>query len=324
MADSAKNEVYLSPSPHFLTKHTTNNIMLIMIIALLPETIFGIVMYGLPAVRTIIVSVACTILLEALFQKLIGKEITIKNLSAAVTGLLLALVLPPAAPVWEIILGSAFAIIIAKGLFGGLGANVWNPALSGRAFMFLSFGTSMTAWVKPGADAVSSATVLSTIKEGSFTANADIYRQFFFGTRAGCIGESSILLILISFIFLLVTRVIDWRATVAMIATVAVATWISGGDVLMAVLSGGLVFGAVFMATDYATTPQTKYGRLVFGFGAGLITFLIRKFGGYPEGVMFSILIMNCFSSFLNNLIPRKYGYGKKGGEKPVVKGAAK
>jgi len=313
MADSDKNEIYLSSSPHFTYGQTTDSLMKLVLLSLLPECIYGIMLYGSGALVTILVSVVCAVCFEAMFQKLTKQPVTIKNCSAAVTGVLLALVLPPTTPVWQTILGALFAIVVAKGFFGGLGANVYNPALTGRAFLFVSFPTALGAtWLTPGTDAISSATTLSQIKEGSFSADPSVYMQFFFGHRAGCIGETSILLILVSFIFLLVTRVIDWRAPLAMIATVAATTAIAGGDVIMALVSGGLIFGATFMITDYATTPVTKPGRLVFGFGCGLITFLIRKFGGYPEGVMFSILIMNSFTAFLNNLTTRKYGYGKK------------
>ncbi len=168
-----------------------------------------------------------------------------------------------------------------------------------------------SAWITPLPDAVSTATVLSSLKNGEFIPSREIYLQYFLGNRAGCIGETSILLILISFVFLLVTKTIDWRAPFAMVATTVILTWISGGDILMALLSGGLIFGATFMVTDYVTAPVTKPGRLVYGAGCGLITFLIRKFGGYPEGVMFSILIMDSLTPFLNKITPRKYGYKK-------------
>ena len=163
-------------------------------------------------------------------------------------------------------------------------------------------------------DAISSSTILSRLSEAELTTQN--YWDFFFGNRAGCIGESSILLILIAFVFLSVTRIIDWKTPVTMVATVAIATLIAGGNVLMSVMAGGLLFGAVFMITDYATTPVTMWGKIIFAFGCGLITFLIRQFGGYPEGVMFSILIMNAVAPFLNRLVPRKYGYGKKAGTK--------
>lgn len=316
MKKSDENEIYLSSSPHFSDKSSTSGIMLTVVIALLPLCVYGVILFGLPALVTIIVSTACCVVFEMLFQMATKQKIAIKDCSAAVTGILLALVLPPTTPVWMTILGSAFAIIVAKSFFGGLGANIFNPALAGRAFMFVSFPSEMGAtWLQPAsADAISSATVLSTIKAGSFSANTDTYLQYFLGNRAGCIGETSIALILLAFLYLLITRVIDGKATISMVATVTLATLLSGGDVTMALISGGLLFGAVFMVTDYATTPVTSWGRIAFGIGCGLITFLIRKFGGYPEGVMFSILIMNAVTPFLNNLTTRKYGY-KFGGK---------
>ena len=315
MKKSDENEIYLSSSPHFSDKSSTSGIMLAVVIALLPLCVYGVILFGLPALVTIIVSTACCVVFEMLFQMATKQTITIKDCSAIVTGILLALVLPPTTPIWMTMLGSAFSIIVAKSFFGGLGANIFNPALVGRAFMFVSFPSELGAtWLQPGADAISSATVLSTIKAGSFAANSDTYIKYFLGNRAGCIGETSIILILLAFIYLFVTRIIDGKATISMVATVALATWISGGDVVMALISGGLLFGAVFMVTDYATTPVTSWGRIAFGIGCGLITFLIRKFGGYPEGVMFSILIMNAVTPFLNKLTSRKYGY-KFGGK---------
>ena len=315
MKKSDENEIYLSSSPHFSDKSSTSGIMLAVVIALLPLCVYGVILFGIPALVTIIVSTACCVVFEMLFQMATKQTVTIKDCSAIVTGILLALVLPPTTPIWMTMLGSAFSIIVAKSFFGGLGANIFNPALAGRAFMFVSFPSQMGAtWLQPGADAISSATVLSTIKAGSFAANSDTYLKYFLGNRAGCIGETSIILILLAFIYLLVTRIIDGKATISMVATVALATWISGGDIVMALISGGLLFGAVFMVTDYATTPVTSWGRIAFGIGCGLITFLIRKFGGYPEGVMFSILIMNAVTPFLNNLTSRKYGY-KFGGK---------
>lgn len=312
MAESDKNEIYLSSSPHFTQGLSTDGLMKLVLLALLPEAVYGVILFGTGALITVLTSVVFAVAFEALFQKLTGQKIAIKDGSAAVTGLLLALVLPPTTPVWQTILGALFAVVVAKGFFGGIGANVYNPALTGRAFLFVSFPAALGAsWLNPATDAISSATLLSQIKDGSAAINSSTYLSYFLGNRAGCIGETSVLLIVISFLFLVITKVIDWRAPFAMVATVALTTLISGGDVLMALLSGGLLFGATFMITDYVTTPVTKYGRLVFGFGCGLITFLIRKFGGYPEGVMFSILIMNSITAFLNNLTGRKYGYSK-------------
>lgn len=320
-----QNNLILSPSPHFTSKIKTKNLMYMVIIALLPECVYGVILFGLSALITILTSVATAVLAEALFNIITKREQTIQNGSAIITGILLALTLPPTIPIWQTVLGALFAIIVAKAFFGGLGSNIWNPALSGRAFLFVSFPVAMgSAWIKPTqnflSDAITSATVLPSIKSGDFSANVATYLQYFFGNRAGCIGESSILLILISFIFLLVTKVIDFRAPLAMVLTFGLCTFFSGADVLMSLLSGGLIFGATFMVTDYTTAPVTKPGRFVFGAGCGLITFLIRKFGGYPEGVMFSILIMNSIVPFLNKLTTRKYGYGKKSPKKGGVK----
>ena len=224
------------------------------------------------------------------------------------------------------ILGAAFAIIVAKAFFGGIGSNVFNPALAGRAFMFVSFPAALgSKWLLPHMkismpDAISNATTLSAVKSGDFFANGDTYTQFFLGNRAGCIGETSILWIVVAFIFLMIMRIIDGKATISMVAVVAICSAIAGDDVLLMLMSGGVLFGAVFMVTDYATAPVTGWGRVIFGAGCGLITFLIRKFGGYPEGVMFSILIMNALTPFLNKITGRKYGYAKKIGAKKAKK----
>lgn len=310
MAD--ENKIHLSPGPHVSSKRTTQSIMLFVIIALLPLCVCGVVVFGIPALVTLIVSVASAVIFEMLFQKLTKQTVRIKDLSAVVTGIMLALVLPPNLPVWMTILGALFAVVVAKGFFGGIGANVFNPALTGRAFLFTSFPVALSTWKLPF-DTVTGPTVLSEMKGGVFIADSETYLDFFLGTRAGCIGETSTLLILVAFLFLLVTRIIDWRAPVAMVVVTVGASVLAGGDALMALMSGGLLFGAVFMTTDYATAPVTKTGRLIFGAGAGLITFLIRQFGGYPEGVMFSILIMNAITPFLNKIIPTKYGHKAKG-----------
>lgn len=327
------NQIHISSSPHFTLGSSTQKIMLAVIIAMLPEVIFGTYLFGFHALAVVLVSVAGCVFFEALFQIITKQKVVISNLSAVVSGILLALVLPPSAPLWMVLCGDLVAIVIAKGLFGGIGSNVFNPALTGRAFLFISFPFAMgSSWTNPkGLDAVSSATVLAQIKSGALTPSKNEWLDFFIGTKAGCIGETSILLILISFLFLLVTKIIDWRAPLAMILTAALSTFIysavisasavkAASDTLTALLTGGLIFGATFMVTDYATSPVTKPGRLIFGAGCGLITFLIRNFGGYPEGVMFSILIMNAVAPFLNNITERMYGYGKKGNRKPEIK----
>jgi electron transport complex protein RnfD len=305
-----------------------------VLLALTPVSVFGIVIFGLPALLTILVSMASAEIAEALFRKAIRQDIRNSDLSAAVTGLLVALVLPPGMPLWMTALGAVFAIVVGKEFFGGLGANVFNPALVGRAFLLLSFPAAATTWAIPRAsfgvnvtDAVTGATPLGIIKLGGSIADVgtslasaalaggsdywSTIRSLFLGMRGGCIGETSALLILVGFIFLLVTKTIDWRAPVSMTASLFVFSFLFGRDPLFALLSGGLLFGAVFMATDYVTAPITASGKLIFGFGAGLITALIRNWGNYPEGVMYSILIMNAVTPFLNKLIQKKYGYVK-------------
>ncbi len=332
MAESDKNEIFMSPAPHIVTPVKTNELMFHVIIALFPIALYGIYLFSWPALIRIAVSVIFCAGLEALFRLICYSgpdRVRIKDCSSIVTGLLLAMVVPPEVPIWMLILGCFFAVIIGKEFFGGLGANPFNPALVGRAFMFISFSVAMTKWTAPsylGAiDAVSTATPLSMLKakEGvvmSATGMAEkfglfsapqAYRQLLLGDHAGCIGETCIFLILMGFAYLVIQKVIDWKTPVAMILTTLGITSLAGIDPLLTFSSGGLVFGAVFMATDYVTTPVTAKGRVLFGMGCGLITALIRLFSGMPEGVMYSILIMNTVVPFLNKLIQRKYGFVK-------------
>ena len=328
MAESDKNEIFMSPAPHVVTPVKTQNLMLDVIIALLPLTAYGIYLFSIPALVRIIVSVLCCVGFESLFRLICNLDIRIKDLSAVITGLLIALVIPPNLPIWMLILGCLFAIVVGKEFFGGLGANVFNPALVGRAFMFVSFSGAMTSWIQPGNsffDAMSTATPLKLInaKEGiamtaseiakslNLSSSTDLYTQLILGNHAGCIGETSILLILLGFAYLLFKKVIDWRTPVTMMVTAVAITAIGGINPILTLTSGGLAFGAVFMATDYVTSPVTPKGKLLFGAGCGLITGLIRLFSGMPEGVMYSILIMNAVVPFLNKIIPVKYGYVK-------------
>ena len=327
-----KRLALLTSSPHFSVPINTPMIMATVLVAIAPAAAYGVILYGLPALLTILVAVVAAVVSEALFRLAIRQKPRTGDLSAIITGLLLALVLPPSTPLWMTALGAVFAVVVAKEFFGGLGANVFNPALVGRAFLIMSFPAAITTWHVPGGwkpltDAMTTATPLNIVKQGG--ALADVGRNFaeaglassadygstlwtlFVGNRSGCIGESSILLILAGGAFLLLTRVIDWRAPIAMIATAFAFSWLLGMDPLFGVLSGGLVFGAFFMATDYTSAPVTPVGKLLFGAGAGLITVLIRKWGGYPEGVTYGILIMNALSPFLNKIVPKKYGYVK-------------
>jgi electron transport complex protein RnfD len=301
-----------------------------MLIALTPVSVFSVVIFGLPSLLNIIVAMAAAIGGEVLFRLVTRQDIRAKDLSAGVTGLLLALVIPPSLPLWMTALGSIFAIIVAKEFFGGLGANVFNPALAGRAFLLMSFPAAMTTWHPPQdgfplalTDAVSGASYLGTLKSGVAinAPYAEMLKEMFFGYHAGSAGETSSLLILAAFVYLVATKTIDWRAPVSMILTVFAVGFLLGYDPLLAVLSGGLLFGAVYMTTDYVTSPFLPWGKVIFGVGAGLITILVRKFGTYPEGVCYSILIMNCAVPFLNKMLPRKYGYVPK---KAPPKGGSK
>ena len=312
----------LGSSPHIASPVKSSMMMGSMLIALAPVSIFGVIIFGLPALLNIIVAVVSAVAGEALFRLVTRQPVRVKDLSAVVSGLLLALIIPPSMPYWMTALGAVFAVVVAKEFFGGLGANVFNPALIGRAFLMMSFPAAMTTWHGPQEgfatalpDAISSASLLAVTKGGTVIGDSywQIIQDLFFGYRAGCTGETSILLILAAFVFLWATRTIDWRAPVSMIATAGIAALALGLDPLFAILSGGLIFGAVYMATDYVTSPLTPWGKVIFGVGAGLIAILIRKWGSYPEGVSYGILIMNCAVPFLNRLLPRKYGYVKKG-----------
>jgi electron transport complex protein RnfD len=318
---------FLGSSPHIASAVSARRLMVYVLISLAPVSIFGIILYGVPALLTILVSVAAAELAEALFRKITGQELRNGDLSAAVTGLLLALILPSDVPLWITALGAVFAIVVAKEFFGGLGANVFNPALIGRAFLLMSFPVAVTTWRTPSlfgvlygaealVDVVSTATPMGLLKSGAGLENlgngyGGIIKTLFLGVHGGCIGESSIPLVLAGFIFLLATGTIDWRTPVTMMASVFVFSFALGQDPLVAVLGGGAAFGAVFMATDYVSAPITAKGKLIFGFGAGLITVLIRQWGNYPEGVSYGILIMNAVSPFLNRLFQKKYGYVK-------------
>lgn len=290
----------VSGTPHVRSKESIQSIMRDVIIALIPATAAGIFFFGIPALILIAVSIVACVFFEWLYQKLLKKPVTISDLSAVVTGLLLAMNLPASAPVWVPIVGAAFAIIFAKQLFGGLGQNFINPALAGRAFLLASYPTEMTTWTAPvgfsGADAVSVATPLATLKTGVMP-DASL-RDVIFGTNiGGCIGETCAIALIIGGIYLLVKHVISWKIPVLYILTVFVLTAAIGRKGLRVpvyeIFTGGLMLGAFFMATDYASSPVTPKGQVIFAIGCGIITTLIRIFGGYPEGVSYSILIMN-------------------------------
>ena len=308
------NQVKLSVSPHIHSGKSTTGIMLDVLIALLPTTVAGTIIFGL---RSLLVVAACVIScvgFEALFNLIVKKKQTVGDLSAAVTGLLLALNLPASIPIWQCVIGSLFAIVVVKCLFGGIGCNPVNPAITARVFMLVAFGSMAKAGVPTIVDTVSSATPLSAGAQQALPTLS----QLFFGLHGGAIGEVCIAALLVGMLYLLARHVITWHIPVTFIATVFVASFfmegMNAGAALSMILSGGLFLGAIFMATDYVTSPATAWGKILFGVGAGLITFMIRYFGTYPEGVSFAILLMNIVNPYIENLTKHKVLV--KGGKK--------
>lgn len=287
----------VSGTPHVRSKESIQSIMRDVIIALVPATAAGIY-YFARALILIVAAIISAVFFEWLYEKITRKPVTINDLSAVVTGLLLAMNLPASAPVWVAIVGSAFAIIFAKQLFGGLGQNFINPALAGRAFLLASYPTEMTTWVVPNglaADAATYATPLAQLKNGTLDASLG---QLVLGQVGGTIGETCAIALIIGGIYLLYKHVISWKIPVIYIATVFILFAVIGRHGMrmpvQEIFAGGVMLGGIFMATDYASSPVTPKGQVIFAVGAGLLTYLIRTFGGYPEGVSYSILIMNC------------------------------
>lgn len=307
-------EMYtVSSSPHIRTKTTVQTIMRDVLIALLPAAIAAVYFFKIQALLIMLVSVVSSMAFEALWQKLMKQKITVLDLSAAVTGLLIAFNLPPSAPLWLPVVGSAFGIIIVKQFFGGIGQNIMNPALAARAFLLASWPVQMTTWT---VDGVSGATALGILKEGNGTLPGLF--DAFVGNIGGCIGETSALALLAGGLYLLYKHVITWHIPVIYIGTVSVLTLVLGrngfmsGDFVYEILIGGLMLGAFFMATDYTTSPMTKKGQIIFALGCGLLTSVIRIYGGYPEGVSYSILIMNLFVPLIDKYVtPRVFGGAK-------------
>ncbi len=299
----------VSPSPHLKDRVSVRLIMFTVVVALLPASACGVYLFGLHALWVILVSVASALISEFLGYRAMGKKFTMDG-SAVITGLLLALCLPPTVPLWMPVVGSSFAILVGKCAFGGLGQNLFNPALVGRAFLSLSWPALMTTWVSPF-EGVSTATPLGTWKAGGGDTSLS---ALFLGNVAGCIGETSALAILLGGILLIAFRYIDWKTPLSYIGTVGLLMFLLGEDPLFHMLAGGLFLGAFFMATDYVTTPLTGKGRVIFGLGAGLLVVVIRMYGGMPEGVTYSILIMNAFTPLIDRYTrPRVYGtVGKK------------
>ncbi len=342
----ANEKFVVSASPHIVSENTTQRAMLDVIIALMPALLAGWYYFGLRVLILAVVCVCTSVVAEFVYQwlyfgmliknaqgigfgqalSMASEKTAIGDLSAAVTGLLLAFNMPPSMPLWMVMIGCVFAIVIAKQLFGGLGHNFVNPALAARAFMLSAWPVQMTAFSNPvgsfakfSVDAASSATPLSALKQ---TGDISVTLQdAFFGNIGGCVGEVCTLAILIGAIYLLLRGVIDLRIPLTFLGTLAVLTFLFGTYkydlqfVLLSLCSGGVMLGAWFMATDYVTTPVTKGGHLIFGIGCGIITFAIRRFGGYPEGVTYAILLMNIASPLIDKLVhPRVFGEVKKRG----------
>lgn len=329
-----EHELIVSVSPHIRNSETTSHIMWSVTLSLLPATIMGAYFFGPRAVFIVAISIVTAVISEQLYQKWLKKKITINDGSAFLTGLLLGLNMPPSVPFYIPAIGSFVAIIITKQLFGGLGFNVFNPALIGRAFLLISFPKLMTIWKEPTAafvqmDAKTTATPLGVLKEEGlaklielFGDKANLYTQLLVGHRPGSIGETSAIALLIGAAFLLYKGYISWHIPVSFLGTAAAIAWIFGGiagtgalfagDPIVHILSGGMILGAFFMATDYVTTPSIKKGQIIFGVGCGFLTMLIRLKGGYPEGVMFAILIMNCFTPLIDRGFKTKVFGAKK------------
>lgn len=332
MAEAKKEQrLIVSVSPHIKSEETTSRIMWSVNASLLPAVVMGAYFFGPRAVITVVISIITAVISEYIFQKMLKRKITVTDGSAFLTGLLLGMNLPPSVPFYIPVIGSLVAVIITKQLFGGLGFNVFNPALIGRAFLLISFPKLMTIWKEPTAafvhlDAKTTATPLGILKEEGaaklieiFGDKINLYIQLFVGHRAGSIGETSAIALLIGAAFLFYKGYISWHIPVSFLGTAAVMAWVFGekgtlfaGDPIIHLLSGGMLLGAFFMATDYVTSPSIKKGQILFGIGCGFLTMLIRLKGGYPEGVMFAILLMNCFSPLIDRGFKAKVFGAKK------------
>ena len=301
-----KEMLTVSSSPHIKRPDTTRGIMSDVVIALAPAATYGCILFGLRALAVLITSVGVAVLSEFLWNKALKKPNTIKDMSAVVTGLLLGMNLPPTLPLWQAAIGSVAAIIVVKQMFGGLGHNFANPAIAARIMLLVSFPATMTRFTEPVSDAVTSATPLAG------TAGALSFKTLFFGMHAGSIGETSAFLLLVGGMYLVIRRVITPVIPVCFIGTVALLSLIAGENVMLSVFGGGLILGAVFMATDYTTSPTTPLGKAVFAVGCGIITFVIRKYGSLPEGVSYSILLMNILVPHINRFtLSKPFGFEK-------------
>jgi len=312
----AQPELIVSIGPHVRAEESTAKIMWTVNAALLPAALMSVYYFGLPAVLVILASIVTAVVTEAAIQKMLKKEVTVADGSAFLTGLLIAMNCPANIKLHIPIIGTFIAIAITKQLFGGLGYNIFNPALIGRALILISFPKAMTTFTQPvttimSMDAKTMATPLTVLKEDGVAKLLElyphIYRDLLMGNRAGSLGETATIALLLGAAFLFIKRYITWHIPITFILTVGLTTWAFGGkeglfsgDAIFHMMSGGLVLGAFYMATDYVTGPSVRSAQIVFGVACGLLTALIRLKGGYPEGVMFAILIMNCFAPLLD------------------------
>lgn len=324
------SQMIVSSSPHMFSDNSIRKIMWTVNLTLLPAVLFSIYHFGVPALITLLAGSLSAVAFEAATQKILKKKITVDDGSAFLCGLLLAMCLPPAVPIFVPIVGSFIAIVVAKHSMGGLGYNIFNPAHIGRAALMVSWPVLMTSWtsITTAADVTTSATPLNILKLHGYNAlintygsQTELYKALLLGLRNGCIGETCVVLLVLGGLFLIYKRIIDWVVPVTMIGTVGVLTWMFGGahgfmsgDPIFHMMAGGLIIGAFFMATDMVTTPITRKGKVIFAAGAGALTVLIRLIGGYPEGVCYSILLMNCVTPLIDRYIqPTQYGRGEIG-----------
>lgn len=309
-----ENSLLVSSSPHLRGSESTTRIMGDVLIALVPVVLSGVYYFGFRSLLVILVTIASCVLSEYISRKVMKRDITLHDLSAVVTGLLLALSLPPSIPLWIAAVGGAVAIIIVKQMFGGLGQNFMNPALTARVMLMVSWTGHMTKWVIPPADTVSSATPLALIRQAG-EAILPGYFELFVGSARGCIGETSVLALLLGGGYLLYRKVITFEIPFAFVGATALFTWIFGGDrpftgdFIYHILSGSLIIGAFFMATDYSTSPMTGKGKLIMGVGCGLLTGVIRLYTNYPEGASFAIILMNILVPLIDRYtVPKSFG----------------
>jgi len=309
-------KLFVSSSPHIRSKETVSGIMRDVLIALIPTMIMAILFFRMRAVILLLTCAISAMIIEWIIHLFFKREIDFKDTSPIITGILLACVIPPSLPLWIAVIGVFVAIFFGKMVFGGLGHNIFNPALVGRCFLLASWPVAMTNWTN--FDGVSGATVLNTIKmhgNGAamalFGSSGSEYLHMFLGSRLGSLGETSTLALLIGALYLFWRRHISWHTPITMIAVVFILNWIVGRDPLLAIMSGGLILGAFFMATDMVTTPKTGTGKIIFGVCAGALVVWIRVKGGYPEGVAYAILLMNGVTPLIDKMTkPKPFGHG--------------